>query len=236
MNHTEELLERWEAIHEIENLMGRRSFKVMTIQDQDVFETMWSKNDPCLGFNHGYYKGYEAVAGYFRGLRELQLLRAKAAMELHPEELAGKTAEELFGVGAFHANNLTTPVIELAGDMKTAKGIWYVLDGDVDYKQEGHAAYNCLGRIGVDFICEDGEWKIWHLVYAEDIRVPMGESWTAPAQSAEPTIAALANFTMPEPNVPMCVHEHWHEKRQMKPFPEIPVPYESFEQTFSYGI
>ena len=37
MNHTEELLERWEAIHEIENMMGRRAAMLLTIQDDAVF-------------------------------------------------------------------------------------------------------------------------------------------------------------------------------------------------------
>ena len=235
MNHTEELLERWEAIHEIENLMGRRAAMLLTIQDDTVFDTMWTRNEPCLGFNHGYYKGYEAVAGFFKALREYQLLRAKMAIQQNPE-LAGKTPEELLGVGALHGNNLTTPVIELAGDGKTAKGLWYVLDGEVDYGPTGYGAHHCLGRIGADFIREDGGWKIWHLVYAEDVRVPMGESWTD-APTEHPVVnQELAEYRMPEPNVPMEVHESWHRRRVFKPFPPVPAAYETFADTFSYGV
>jgi len=234
MNHTEELLERWEAVHEIENLMGRRAAMLLTIQDDTLFETMWTRNEPCLGFNDGYYKGYEAVAGYFKARREYQLLRAKAAIQLNPE-LAGKTPEELLGVGALHGSNLTTPVIELAGDGKTAKGLWYVLDGEVDYGPAGYGTAHCLGRIGVDFIRAEGGWKIWHLVYAEDIRTPMGTSWTeeTPEDTALPELAA---FRFPEPNVPETVYERWHDRRQLKAFPPVPEPYETFGETFSYGV
>ncbi len=235
MNRTEELLERWEAIHEIENMMGRRAAMLLTIQDDAVFQTMWTKNEPCLGFNYGYYKGCEAVAGYFRAQREYQLLRAEAAIRLNPE-LAGKAPEELLGVGALHGSNLTTPVIELAGDGKTAKGLWYLLDGEVDYGPAGYGAVHCLGRIGVDFIREDDGWKIWHLVYAEDIRTPMGESWTAARPEENAELPELAEFRFPEPNVPAEVYERWHDRRQTKPFPPVPEPYTTFAETFSYGV
>ena len=55
-------------------------------------------------------------------------------------------------------------MIEVAGDGKTAKGVWigigFVARTDA---QTGEA--QCFwewGKYGVDFIKEDGVWKFWH--------------------------------------------------------------------------
>ncbi len=235
---TEQLLERWEDVHEIENMMGRRAFFDLLVRDQQVFEEMWSHQDPCLGLNNGYYKGYDAVAGYFKGLHDLYLRRAELAKTAYPDELGGKAAEDLIGVGGLHFDNLTTPVIELAEDRQTAKGLWYMLGGQVDFGVSGRETEMCWGRIGVDFIKEDGAWKIWHMVIALDIDTPMGTSWAEPApeKAADPVFGALADVKLPEPNVPRTVHELWHSRRQLKAFPPVPKAYKTFAETFSYGV
>jgi hypothetical protein len=235
---TEELLERWEDIHAIENLMGRRAFFKLLVRDQKVFVERWTKNDPCFGINDGYYKGYEAVAGYFQGLRDLAIHRAEFAKMYYREELGSRNVDDIIGVGALHVNNLTTPVIELAGDRRTAKGIWYVMDGEVDFGVTGWETCMSWGRLGVDFIKEEDGWKIWHMVYAEDINTPMGVSWAEPCPQAEPHpfFGMLAGVKIPEPSVKVKIHELWHEKRPLKPFPPVPEPYETFDETFSYGV
>lgn len=235
---TEQLLERWEAVHEIENLMGRRAFLLMLVRDQRVFEELWSKNAPCLGVNAGYYQGQDAIAGYLAYLSDLQLARAEAAIAAHPEALDGKLPEDALGAGALHPNNLTTPVIELAGDMQTAKGLWYVMDTHVDFSQFGHDSMMSWGRVGVDFIREGGQWKIWHMIFAEDFYTTAGYDWTAPTpeRTVLPEFAHLAHFKAPRPNVPQRVYELWHDRRQAKAFPAVPEPYETFADTFSYGV
>lgn len=239
---TEELTSRWEDVREIENLMGRRSFYSMIRQDDKIWKEYWCKKapDPCLGFNDGYYKGYEALEAYFKGVHDRIALQTELIQKAKPEKLGGKSLEEIFGVGSLVCGNLTTPLIELAEDGQTAKGLWYVMGEDAELCPSGPICHHSWGRVGVDFVKEDGAWKIWHMVFAEDIWCPTGTSWGNPPPAsppeADPRFAALADFKMPEPNVPMQVHELYHEKRPLKPFPALPVPYATFADTFSYGI
>ncbi|NTV91053.1 MAG: hypothetical protein HGA22_11955, partial [Clostridiales bacterium] len=64
---TEQLTDRWEHYQEIVNIIGKRSFYTLWRMDDTVFNELWCKKapEPSLGFNDGYYKGYEAIAGYY---------------------------------------------------------------------------------------------------------------------------------------------------------------------------
>jgi len=235
---TEQLLERWEDIHEVENLMGRRSVYRLLVRDQKEFDEMWSNKDPCLGFNYGYYKGYDAIKGYVDALSGYALMRADLAKKEYPEALGKKETQEIVGVGALHVEGITTPLIELASDRKTAKGLFYAMGAEFDYGPSGWEANMSWGRLGVDFIKEDGKWKIMHLVFAEDINTPLGATWAGKKErsSGHSVFGKPGEYKFPEPNVPLSVHERWHETRPLNKFPPMPAPYDTFADTFSYGV
>ena len=236
----EEQVTRWEHIRAIENLMGKRTFYGIYRWSDKVWEEMWCRKapDPTLGFNNGFYKGYEAIEGYYKACRELIELKTKLVKEANPDRFGDKTIEEIWGVGSLDVNNLTTPIIELADDMQTAKGLWYYMRGNTDYDATGIATFHQWGWIGVDFVYEDGAWKIWHMVMAEDLFFRAGETWLEPPKDLPvlPEYAAIADFKMPEPNVPMTVYETWHDRRKQVDYPGVPKPYATFADTFSYGI
>lgn len=236
----EEQVTRWEHLRAIENIMGKLTNYGIYCWDEKIWEDLWCKKapDPTLGFNNGYYKGYEAVAGYYKACRDLMEKRTELVKAANPEEFGDKTVEEIFGVGSLDVNNMTTPIIELAEDMQTAKGLWYYMRGDTNYDATGIATYHHWGWVGVDFVQEDGVWKIWHMVNAEDLNFRAGTTWVEPAEPlpVQPEYAALADFKMPEPNVPCDVYELWHDRRRTVDFPGVPQPYETFAETFSYGI
>jgi hypothetical protein len=76
------------------------------------------------------------------------------------------------------------------------------------------------------------------MVIAKDMHCPTGKNWGVenPPAPVDPRFAALADFKLPEPNVPMTVHEIFNDKRPLKPFPALPERYTTFADTFSYGI
>lgn len=236
---TEELVGRWEDYQEIVNLMGRRSFYNLWKLEDKVWEEMWCKKapDPCLGFNDGYYKGYEAVEGWFKATKELGLLKARVAKKNHPE-LADKTDEELYGVGSLTPDNLTTPLVYIAEDGQTAKGMWYALAHITDYTEAGPTTIHQWGWIAVDFVKEDGAWKIWHLLDTPEIKHVAGKKWYGgyEPKPVDPAYAEIGEFEFPKPNVPMKVNELLNAKRPGKPNPLAPRPYDTFANTFSYGI
>ncbi len=236
----EEQVTRWEHIRAIENLVGKMTYYGIYRWEYKVWEELWCKKaeEPTMGFNNGYYKGYEAIEGYYKAFSDLVDLKTKVVKEANPEEFEGKTLEEMRGAGSLDVNNFTTPIIELADDMQTAKGLWYYMRGNTDYDETGIATYHQWGWLGIDFIYEDGAWKIWHMVSAEDLNFRAGTTWVEKAEPlpVKPEYAAIAEFKMPQPNVPGDIYELWHDRRKAVDFPGVPQAYGTFADTFSYGI
>jgi hypothetical protein len=237
---TEQLTERWEAHNEITNLVGRLSFWEI-LRDTDAILSQWCGESatPCLGLQNGYYKGRAAIEGYYRAIKEIDLVKAETAVKLHPAELAGRAAADARGAGSLRALNFTTPVLELAGDGETAKGLWYIMGGEVDfYSGTGPAANNLWGRVGIDFIKEYGSWKLWHVVCVMDIHAPMGGDWTAPplARGVPGGYERIAACAMPTPTIETEVYPRYSPGRKFLRFTKIPEAYESFDRKFSYGV
>lgn len=225
---TEELADRWEDRRAIENLMARRCYYQIFRQSMREYNELWCRKtpDPALGVNEGWYKGYDAVEGYYSALERLTELKTSVAMEAYPDKLGNISPEKARGAGSLPVYALTTPVIEIALDRNTAKGIWMVDGADTDLSPSGPKNEWVKGRIGVDFVREDGEWKIWRLAYAEEVRTEVGSSWASPAPELEPVkpFDRLASFEMPKPNVPEKLFERYHFLRPMPKFPEVPEP------------
>lgn len=234
----EQLADRWEDHRTVENLMARW-FGYTLLRDYESVRGLWCvENEPCLGFNNGYYKGAEAVSGYYDALEAQALAKAQVAKAVYADKLGDTPVEKLMGVGSFEVSTLTAPLIELAGDGKTAKGLWYLYGADVDLEADGPRSEWVFGRIGADFIREAGGWKLWHLLIVEDVRAPFRQKWTEEyaLPEADPRFAPIGKVGMPEPNVPCQVMEYFHKRRPLYVIPPLPVRYDSFEDTFSYGV
>ena len=235
----DELLDRLEWRREIRNVMGNISHDYAVKQDAKVYDRYWTHTlEPCLGINTGYYKGHEAVAGYYRALGEEIELTSKLIQQTFPRELGDKTAEEVYGVGMMTYLPFDTHVIEIADDGMTAKGLWNIRGSYSYLTPSGPVANWTYGWAAVDFTREDGEWKVWHmqLLYNIDHQCGVhfcGEEKTFPAV---PEFAAMADFKMPEPNVPRTVMETFRPDRPLTRSPEVPIPYATFSETFSYGL
>lgn len=236
---TLQLTERFEDHREIKNIMGKYVSSLLLNWEGKVYDMFWSKaEDVCLGFNNGYYKGAEAVKGYYEAEAKATAVKGKILQKIFPEELAKLSDDELYGVGPFEAKPLTSPYIVIAGDRKTAKGIWMSAGYEIDIETAGPVGHWNWGTFAVDFIMEDGQWKIWHLLYTLDINNIGGQDWAAPAEPYPdlPEFDEIRNIVIPEPNVPMTVREVYSPNRPFTMLPQVPMAYESFDQTFSYGI
>jgi hypothetical protein len=97
---------------------------------------------------------------------------------LYPEI---KNSPENLGAGHEYAmHTTTTPIIEIAGDGKTAKGIWYSpglgLSARINGTNVSYGGTFFWEKYGADFIKENGVWKIWHLQMWYDWTPPFPES------------------------------------------------------------
>lgn len=234
-----QLLEQLEARRELRNIMGRISHDYAVRQEALVHDRYWSsREDVCLGTNEGFYQGAAAVAGYYKALGERIALESKLIQTRFPEELGSLPDEKVYGVGMMTYLPFESQIIELAGDGRTAKGLWNVRGSYSQITTAGPVAYWTFGWCAVDFICEDGEWKIWHMQLVYNVNCQCGSKlYGEPQQFPEdPAFAAIADFKMPEPNVPCVLMETYHPDRPFSKSPAAPVAYETFADTFSYGV
>ena len=212
----------------IANLMGAYTFLTCYKQHEREFQS-WSKNEPPITLNHGNYVGYEAVKGFFVDYNKEQTKWANEVMrKLYPEELGGKSDEELWAVGSNTVLNFTTPLIEVAFDGKTAKGMWYVYGSTTEVYSDGPKAAWNFGRCAVDFIKEDGQWKIWHMIMFTDIECPLGGNWGRDKMYPHEGVA------IPEPTESREFYHGYDENFVSLVAPELPEAYDAFANTFSY--
>ena len=238
MLSAEELVGRWEERREIKNLMGRYAVSFLLKKEKTMFEDFWSsREDVSMGMNDGWYVGPASIRAWFAAIDRAVVLKAALLKADLPDKLGDQKDADIYGIGDFDVKPLGTPVIELADDLKTAKGIWYSQGSRADVTAAGPVSYWTFGVFAADFVCEDGAWKIWHLQYLEDINCICGQSW-AGEQKPYPELeayAAMKDVKMPEPDVKVTLREYYTPSRKMAKLPPLPVPYATFADTFSYG-
>ena len=150
-----------------------------------------------------------------------------------------KNVPENLGAGyewAMHTQ--TTPIIEIAGDGKTAKGLWYSPGIRESVQIIDDNAVTAGGwfweKYGVDFVKEDGKWKIWHIQMCYDNTPP---SWGGQEKApVTPTnlenVDTIGGLEMSSPNPDP--YQAWSPTTVPRIQPRFPEPYYTFSETFSY--
>lgn len=234
----EQRMERWEDQRAIKNLMGKYANLLILNREADLFELLWSRaEDVCLGFNGGWYRGSAAVKGYWQACVDRNMLVARLLQKRFPVILAGKSDEELYGMGPMKVKPMYTPLIEVADDGKTAKGLWSCWGSHNEVEACGPIARWSWGYFAVDFIKESDGWKIWHMQNTDDIDAVCGQSWGKPEQLPEeiPEFAALKDFSYPPFTEEETLRLPYSPTRPLAPAPRLPEPYATFAETFSYA-
>ena len=235
---TQTLLERWEDRRECQNLAGKFSHSYVCKQEGLIYERLWSKRDDvCFATNNGWYVGKDAVKGWYDALQAKNVLCSRLIKDRFPEELGEVSYEEALGVGLLGYKPVDTCVVEVASDGQTAKGLWVCRGGYMDLESDGFVHKTEWSFLAIDFILEEGQWKIWHLQNLYDVDAPIGKGWSEPRDywEEEPTFAELKDFRMPEPTDPCVLREYYHAMRPFSPSPRVPEAYDTFAETFSYG-
>jgi hypothetical protein len=118
---------------------------------------------------------------YGQGNQDNKVKELEQVSKLYPEI---KNSPENLGAGheyAMHTN--TTAIIEIAGDGKTAKGIWYSpgmgLSSRINGTNVSYGGTFFWEKYGADFMKENGVWKIWHCQMWYDWTPSFPESMTS---------------------------------------------------------
>jgi hypothetical protein len=235
----EEKLSRWEDVREIKNLIGRMSTDYVLKEERGMVDAYWAqRDDVCLGVNEGYFVGLDEVRRYYAGEEARIAAESAIIQSVFPKELGEKSQEEVHGVGMIDYKPVDTAVIEVAGDRKTAKGLWMIRGSHSQVSTGGPIAYWEWSWLAVDFVNTEDGWKIWHELYLKEIDRPCGYPFVGEEHQYAPIdgFAAAAQIQLPKPTVATCLRQPYSADRPFAPSPRIPVPYGSFEETFSYGM
>lgn len=241
MNSTinaEKLVTLWEDRRAIQNVMGIFSSHYLLKKEKDIVKSLFaSRDDLCLATNQGYYVGRAAVEGYYEAIHQKNLLTTRLIMAKYPEEMKDKTPEEAYGCGLMNYKPLDTPVVEVAGDRQTARGIWTCRNSYSDLTAGGPVTFYEWGWVAADFVREDEGWKVWHIQIIDDVHVQAGLQYYEKDRPYPPVqgFEEMASFRMPEPTVAVTVRETYTTTRKRTLSPEVPMPYETFGQGPGYG-
>ena len=211
----EQRIARLEAVHEIQNVMGRYSYwhtADMHRECVDLFaldtpgvraEMMW-----------GVYEGAESLERLYPGFHAW---------------VDGDTK------GVMHMHTLTTPVIEVAGDLRTAKATWISPGHEtMSFSAGGKgtpAAFWAWCKYGCDFVIEDGRWKIWHLHVYGIFLAPYGRSWVDQPEDMIDPPPMLAEH---KPDRPPTTHWQYMPDRVYPNEPAPPDPYPAFDDSAAF--
>jgi hypothetical protein len=129
--------------------------------------------------------------------------------------------------GTMFEHQLTTPVIQVAADGRTAKGLWFSPGHETTADANGNLDPNwCWGKFGADFIKEDGQWKIWHYHWYDTFMIPYDKSWVETPQPAPDAIQTPPGIVPDQP--PTSRSTYWPDQVR-RPIPEYPEPYETWD-------
>jgi hypothetical protein len=162
----EEKVDRLYDQHQIRNLMARYAYCGFEANAEEIV-ALFSKRDDafvdCEGM--GVFEGQDGLRKFF--------------VDWH-NTLNG----DVRGVFSLHA--LTTELIEVAADGKTARGRWVSPGIESKRQTDGELeAYWIWGEYAVNFIKEGGAWKFWKFRIPHIILCDYHNSWTDLAKQGE---------------------------------------------------
>ena len=218
-------IDRLNGAQECRNLMGKYSYYHTAFRNKEYVQLWANREDTYFKFPFGEYKGIEAI-------KECYLVG-------HGDITDPGMDVSLKGMLMMH--QMDTEVLVVADDAQTAKGCWISpghetmlrnppgVEGPVD-KSKGVKDLIpdpqwCWGKYEVEFIRENGEWKIWHMVLFPLFKTSFYKAWTECEEIDEPQFNDGELVIKSKP-------DFWQwSKDAVYPAdePEPPLPYHSYE-------
>lgn len=200
----------WDTEH-IRHTMNRMCYYLSNRDFRGLINDLWvqkNKRTASLGYNNGYYIGMDEI------VRHLVLEQT-----------------DLPKTGSARMETLTTPLIKLHGDGKTAQYQGYMpgfrSSAQADETME---TYLTLDMCFADLIKEEGTWKIWHLILMHDHTMEAGKpygklptfGWNDPLEE-----------TFGTPTVPQELHDPSYGWELL--YDDMPRELDTYEEKYSYG-
>jgi hypothetical protein len=210
-------LDRLQAVRDVQNLMSRYTYyQSAAMQDETI--SLFAQHTPGTRAEMlwGVYDGLDSVKKCYK-LDHLQHSDLKKR------------------AGVMQIDTLTTPIIQVAGDGKTAKGVWIspgldstVVDGKASAKWAWY-------KYGADLVKEDGAWKIWHLHIYGIFLTDYHKSWAeGPQAKYDASHIALVGHQMHNDRPPTSSWAFSADTVFPDDQPSLPLPYQTFDEKAAY--
>jgi SnoaL-like domain len=211
----EDRISRLEAVHEIQNVMGRYSYWHTANMHRECLDLFAMKTPGVRAeMMWGVYEGAESLERLYPGFHTWVDGDLKGVMHMH---------------------TLTTPVIEVAEDGQTAKATWIAPGHETMSFSAGEEgapeAFWAWCKYGCDFVLEDGQWKIWHLHVYGIFLSPYGRSWV---EEPDDMVDAPRMLDSHQPDRPPTTHWQYAPDRVYINEPAPPAPFASFDEADAY--
>lgn len=129
-------------------------------------------------------------------------------------------------VGNLLVHYLTTPMIQVASDGKSARGVWRSPGVEAVRPQDGGqpVALWSFGAYAADFVHIGGEWKIHHLQWFRMIKSSFAEGWVNDLSMTH------TGQIGDSPNVrPVTYHNPYTPESVQEPVPPCPPAYDTHD-------
>lgn len=195
MTELELMAHRLNSYSQIENLMSMHTYYHAAVQNREELTEIWSiqrADEVVWSQNFGRWETLDhlmtlyANDNWYPTALALKASIAEARPELAHEiyELDGRAMTEM------PVHVLTSPIIEIAEDGMSAKGVWYTPGFALRHDHiKGTAGVMWMWeKYGADFVFENGQWKFLHLLICMDMTtIADTGDWTKPMVSMEPS-------------------------------------------------
>lgn len=204
----QEKIQRLTDLRALQNLMSRYEYLHAANMHAQTVE-LFARKTPGVKLENG-------ARGIYDGLEGVQRFYGDLAKGMGDN------------VGHLHLHTSTTPVMEVARDGKTAQSVWISPGVETGPPKEGREAMAAWAWIkyGVDFVKEDGAWRLWHLRMYRIFMAPYNKSWVevVPAPAGKAPSADRPNSY------------DWVYRTTVSPqnVPAPPTPYDTWDESRAY--
>jgi len=241
--------ERAMATLAVQNVFSKHAFYHQVSQFCEEMKDIWVQEDGPNAATSTWNNGGRMQAPYSMIKLNYCTNHYKAMQqtltELNKKVPSVKDVPENIGAGMEYVmHTQETPVIEVADDGKTAKGLWYSIGQGVRPQgTTGKSTEWMWEKYAVDFIKEDGKWKIWHLINMMDVPPQTASAQTGGAagpggapSGAKPAGANVGTGAAGGQLVSTKTIKVFEWSPTAVPViePKFPEPYYTFSETFSY--
>lgn len=194
---------------EISNLHGRYNHLCLGHYWEKICDELFAKKTPGV-------KAEIVESGVFHGIEGVKKVFIDMLGKLYNYE----------GNCAIH--ELTTPVIQIQKDMKTARGMWFHIGlNTFNDPVKGVIPIWQVIKYNHIFVKEDGQWKFWDYRAHLLLRSSYEKAWVEEPVIQGSTIKGTKEIEAPKADEPTSFHQPYPGKKGY--WPGLPLPPEYVE-------